>query len=464
MTTYTFDALVWESTYSEHDGDVSLSADTTSVSFVTDATISSFSYFVETDYGYGADVSLSGDYGTLLAVDLGDDDLSATFLENAAYIYAYIDTLEWGAGNETTFMSLDVVEYDSSTDTAYFLSVIVVIAGDDIGDISSVAALDDFIAGISSSTFGPPAGFGPGDDIPLEGIATISEDDDFSGSNSDDDVDLGAGNDIYNAKSGDDTVSGGLGRDTINGGNGNDTIAGNGGQDEISGGGGDDDLLGGSGKDDLSGGGGNDTLSGGGGADLLVGGAGNDTLDGDAGQDVLKGLAGRDTLNGGAGADELIGGGGRDTLDGGAGNDWLSGGAGIDILFGGNGSDEMDGGNGNDELYGGNGHDELYGGNGNDIVEGGSGDDIISGGNGDDDLYGDAGQDEFEFNSTSATGNDTIHDWEDVDTIRLFDVTADGVSVTLDGSDTLIEYGDGNVLTLIGISDTAAVISSLDFA
>lgn len=86
------------------------------------------------------------------------------------------------------------------------------------------------------------------------------------------------------------------------------------------------------GKDRLNGWGGDDLLTGRAGNDLLQGAAGNDTLHGGSGHDHLRGDAGNDRIAGDSGADRIVGGSGRDVLTGGTGNDRLFGGSGVDTF------------------------------------------------------------------------------------------------------------------------------------
>jgi VCBS repeat-containing protein len=151
----------------------------------------------------------------------------------------------------------------------------------------------------------------------------------------------------------------------------------------------------------------------------------SDTLNGTAGEDRLSGLIGNDTLNGLGGHDVLIGGIGNDKLHGGDGQDQLYG----DI--------------GNDQLFGGNGDDDLFGGLGNDTLNGG------------------AGEDQFHFGRID--GKDTISDFNTAQDSIVLD---DGISVSRykvqdtnhDGvKDLSITFSLGTLVTLLGVSDFAAV-------
>ena len=92
--------------------------------------------------------------------------------------------------------------------------------------------------------------------------------------------------------------------------------------------------------------------------------------------------------------------------------------------------------------------DTLDGGIGNDILDGGIGDDILIGGEGDD-----------TFVFLQGTGEDTVNDFvqgEDVlDVSDIFSNAADAVAASaLDGAgNTVVDFGFGNSVTLVGIND-----------
>ena len=305
-----------------------------------------------------------------------------------------------------------------------------------------------------------------------------------------------SGNDTLHGNGGNDTIFGGGGFDTIEGGDGNDILDGGTYADRVNGGNGNDRLVGGSGFDLLYGAAGNDTLLGGTEPDRLFGGdgddvlragtnigftvdglfgeGGDDSLFGEGGFDLLDGGAGNDFLDGGAQADNLYGRDGADTLVGGDGFDRLFGGADDDVAWGGEGSDGIFGDQGNDTLYGEAGNDRFFGGTGNDLIDGGEGDDTvyggagfdtITGGTGNDMLFGLFNADTFVF--VDGHGNDVIGDFEALSTFEKIDLSgvsaivslgdlnlgnAAGGAATQVGGDVIIDTGNGNNITLVGVN------------
>ena len=238
---------------------------------------------------------------------------------------------------------------------------------------------------------------------------------------SDDTLAFGAGADVVDGDGGNDTIRAGSGNDRVDGNDGNDLIFGQDGDDELHGNEGDDRIEGEEGNDRLGGGNGNDRLAGDGGNDTLFGGTGNDTLFGDAGDDELSGENGQDTLEGGSGNDRL---------------------------FGNDGDDVLRGNDGNDELQGGDGNDRLDGGNGDDRLAGGANDDLLIGGSGADTFV-------FETNFRS----DRIEDFAGEDVLQFsatrfnsFDTLRSSGALQQSGADTLIDDGNGNVLTLQNVA------------
>jgi serralysin len=274
----------------------------------------------------------------------------------------------------------------------------------------------------------------------------------FTGSGADDVTGNNADN-LIRTFAGDDMLFGGGGRDILRGDAGNDMLFGRNGHDKLFGGAGADELYGGKGRDILRGGGGNDTLEGGNHNDKLFGGGGRDILRGDAGNDMLFGRNGHDKLFGGAGSDELYGGKGRDVLRGGGGNDTLEGGNHNDKLFGGGGRDILRGGAGNDTLFGGNGHDRLIGGSGNDAARGGNGADTF--------VFSD-GHDEFTIRDFSFSDNDRLELDDDLWNGSLTARQVVNTYGTVVNGDMVLDFGDGDVIVLEGITSSRQLANYID--
>jgi hypothetical protein len=100
---------------------------------------------------------------------------------------------------------------------------------------------------------------------------------------------------------------------------------------------------------------------------------------------------------------------------------------------------------------------------GNDILLGKGGADTLGGGRGNDRLTGGEGSDIFVFNS-SGLGNDTITDFDadggagNQDFIRG---TFGDAAITQNGANTLLDFGDGDTLTLLNVN--SAQITVADF-
>ena len=399
------------------------------------------------------------------------------------------DTLDGGAGDDT-------LVGDAGSDTLYGgadKDLMVGGAGDDL--MSGGTGADTLLGGSGADTLN---GDGATHSASLPDYAAAS-------GHGNDYLDGGEGIDVLNGGGGGDTLLGGQGNDAIFGDedkaasspgylsgefHGNDYVDGEEGNDYIEGNGGDDTIFGGEGNDTIwadaaatlklsgefhgddyvDGGEGDDNISGGGDDDVLYGGAGNDKLSGDQSESgnpanmVLAGnFHGRDYLDGEDGDDSLLGDGGDDTLMGGAGRDVLYGDStetflagqyhGHDFLDGGSGDDTLYGGGGNDTLYGGDGDDTLYGDDkpenlasqfhGNDILYGGAGNDTLIGGSGADYMDGGAGDDRYE-----AGAGDTVTDASGNNTLTLVD--GDASSVSANGSDLVLDYGDSGSLTIAG--------------
>ncbi|WP_309089917.1 M10 family metallopeptidase C-terminal domain-containing protein [Phenylobacterium sp.] len=184
----------------------------------------------------------------------------------------------------------------------------------------------------------------------------------------------------------------------------------------------------------------------------LTGGAGADTLEGGAGLDFLRGEDGDDLLVGGAGFDDAHGNIGNDTVHGGDGDDWVVGGQGQDQLFGEAGFDIVYGNLGHDVCDGGAGADWVRGGQGNDVVRGGEGADWLWGDRGDDTISGGAGADDFHVQAFCAL--DYVTDFSLADGDRVFVDGGAGYTISLWGSDTVIDLGNGDRMVLAGVQLT----------
>ena len=341
--------------------------------------------------------------------------------------------------------------------------------------------------------------------VSIENVIGTSGEDSLSGDDGANLLDGGDGYDWILAGAGDDVVRGGNHVDNMWGGDGNDEMYGDDGDDGLSGGNGADilrggagaDLIfgqdgadfldGGAGTDHLHGWTGNDILLGGDGLDILHGDQNNDHLEGGAGDDFMYGGTEHDNLFGQGGADQMFGGSGNDSLYGWTGNDTLFGEDGDDVLYGDQNNDGLMGGAGNDRLYGGSEHDQLYGQEGNDLLDGGTGndqlygwtgEDTLTGGDGDDTLRGDQNDDTLNggagndilfggseddlFVFADGDGLDRVEDFTagagSVDRLDLQAVTSIGDMTELlaasrdEGADTVIDFGGGNEVTLVGVS------------
>ncbi|HEX2554612.1 MAG TPA: calcium-binding protein [Microvirga sp.] len=225
-----------------------------------------------------------------------------------------------------------------------------------------------------------------------QGIESITEIGEVTGT---------GGDDTITGIDGDDNLEGGPGNDTIDGRSGDDTLAGGVGDDALLGGAGNDALHGGEGSDRLHGGMGNDILNGGAGPDQMTGGSGDDIYTVDEVGDVVTELAGEGTDLVQSSVSFTLGGNVENLTLMGAGAINGSGNALANTILGNSAGNRLSGGAGNDTLSGGSGDDILKGGAGNDRLLGGAGDDRMFGGTGRDVMKGDAGADVFDFNRVS---------------------------------------------------------------
>lgn len=218
-------------------------------------------------------------------------------------------------------------------------------------------------------------------------------------------------------------------------------------------------------------------MTGGAGDDALLGAAAPDVLDGAGGGDTLSGRGGNDTLLGWFGDDHLFGGAGADRMKGGAGVDtahYSSAGAGVSVnLSTGIGVFDIAAGDllsGVENLVGSGFADTLTGDGADNALHGRGGRDILNGGFGDDTLTGGGGHDRFDFTAANINGlsgsfgSDRVLDFAagegPGDVLRLV-IFGDPVSFaevlahsTQVGADTVIDFGGGNAITLVGVDMT----------
>jgi hypothetical protein len=261
------------------------------------------------------------------------------------------------------------------------------------------------------------------------------------------DVSDATGIDGFTGSSHADTIFGNGGDDTINAGAGADIVDGGIGDDSLYGGDGDDQLTGGIGDDSIDGGAGDDTIyhAFGDGSDSVDGGADTDTYVYTATDAVSLGLAAGDGVTVNDGADsvtlnnvELV------KINLGADGDsvTLSG----DLSLSGVTSVTVDAGDGANTIDASGVTSStpltLTTGADGDSIIGGAGNDRITGGGGDDDLTGGLGSDTFVFAATF--GSDTIADFvTGVDHIELHGFSADDVTITPSGGDSIIDVDIG---------------------
>lgn len=206
-------------------------------------------------------------------------------------------------------------------------------------------------------------------------------------------------------------------------------------------------------------------------ATKIYGTASDDRLTGTDGENTMVGRGGNDTLRGDAADDMLKGGSGNDALHGGTGNDVIHGHKGDDLAKGEAGDDTLKMGGGDDVGKGGKGNDDISGGRGNDRLNGGQGDDRIAGDQGNDRMTGRGGMDEFEY--AKGGDKDRVTDFrDDVDEIVLDQALWDGTLsaqgvvdryATVRDGDTVFDFGGGDQLTVMNISDTSILVDDIGF-
>jgi len=302
----------------------------------------------------------------------------------------------------------------------------------------------------------------------------------------------GAGNDILYGEDGNDVLNGGTGNDVMYGGNGDDTFYVDSVLDqaiEYAGQGidtvyssmnymlGDNiEILYLTGKAGLSGTG--NAL-----ANEIYGTGGNDSIYGLGGDDVLRGYAGDDKLCGGDGNDSLYGAEGNDFVDGGAGADFMDGGIGNDTYrvdnvgdvvseFFQNGKGGIDTVSASIDYRLGSWVENLtlegsaIRATGNElanVIRGNDLDNVINGMGGNDILYGGGGADRFI--AQKGMGADTVADFgygDVIDTTAFAGVGVKPLVSTVSGG-TLIDFGNGDRVTLSGVASSHVVLGSDGF-
>ena len=326
----------------------------------------------------------------------------------------------------------------------------------------------------------------------IEDIEGSAYADDLRGNAANNQVIGGAGNDFLYGRDGDDTLWGGDGNDILIGGAGADVLNGGAGWNRISYWTSSVDLLadlqftfvntgiaaGDSyiGIQDIQGSAGNDEIRGNNYNNNIWGNAGNDVLYGRDGDDRLFGYIGDDTLSGNKGADLLNGGDGIDrasywTATAGVTADlltpWVNTGeaAGdtyvqIEELQGSGYDDILRGDDAANGIWGAAGNDLIVGRGGNDYLNAHIGRDTLDGGAGDDTLHGGGDADTFVFNA----GRDVILDFRnDLDEIQLDTALWGGQTLsaqqiintyaTVTNGSTILDFGNGNKLTINGLAN-----------
>lgn len=128
------------------------------------------------------------------------------------------------------------------------------------------------------------------------------------------------------------------------------------------------------------------------------------------------------------------------------GNDQITGSKLADIIGSGDGKDTVKAGDGADTLLGGAKADKLYGEKGNDYIWGDAGKDR---------MWGGPGSDTFQFQE--GDGKDVIVDFDakgggkKQDYIALYEGETFTARAVNKGHDTLLDFGDGDTLTLLGV-------------
>jgi len=396
-----------------------------------------------------------------------DDDLTGNASDNNIDAGVGNDRLVGGSGDDALDggTGTDTVDYSNATGSVTANMFAGTVTDDGEGDTDSISNIENFI----------------GSDFA----------DDVTGDNENNDIDGGDGDDVLRGRAGDDRLTGGDGEDTVSynlavgnvtsdlqagttsddGNGGTDTLIG---VENLTGSANIDNLRGDATDNNLLGLAGDDVLRGRVGNDRLDGGAGNDTAeyidaagsvtidlstnlasdDGDGDVDTLVSI---ENVTGSGNSDSITGDAGANTLDGGAGDDTLIGGAGADDLIGGAGIDEINysgaaglinvnldanivgnDGDGSSDIT--DSIENVTGSNFDDVISGNGVINLLSGGLGNDTLYG-------------AGGNDTLDGGSGIDEAD-YSNSAAGITVDLGlVTNQTSQDGDGGVDTLISVEN-----------
>ncbi|ESQ89545.1 hypothetical protein ABAC460_11760 [Asticcacaulis sp. AC460] len=192
----------------------------------------------------------------------------------------------------------------------------------------------------------------------------------------------------------------------------------------------------------------NINLTGNGSANSLIGNIGNNLLSGAGGHDYLDGDAGADTMDGGSGNDTFI-------VDSSGDSVVEASGGGTDIVYS-NATFSLNGLNVENLVLTGSNNINGTGGSGNNIITGNYGLNTLNGGGGNDVLTGGALADIFLFQAGFKL--DTIMDFNSAEGDKIQLSGLGSYTVTQSGTDVLVDFGSGNVITVI--TDAAANVSA----
>ena len=451
--------------------------------------------------GYAGNDSLIGGAGAdQLVGDSGNDELFGGAGDDVLQAGAGLDLIDGGDGIDT--LSYEDFFVGVSVDLSLGETQIDGVLKDSFASVENVTATirDDFIAGDGNANV----------------LLGLDGDDVFFGSGGADELDGGDGQDHLSYQSSSEAINVDLETGVGTGGDADldtlrniedvtgslfaDVVAGDGSKNILRGLSGADALSGGLADDVLDGGADNDHLLGGGNADFLVGGDGSDILEGGFGLDELRGGEGDDTLIGGWGSDtyvhETLGGhdliveghyeGIADTLDlkdfsftdatffrswekpedviislaGGASSVTLAEQVLIDhgvekVEF----SDQSiywdDLNEAANSLVGSVNDDDIYGLARVDHIDGGIGDDLLAGAQGDDVYVVRAGEGHDRIEEQQYGGDDTV---------RLAEIAAADVSISMLGSDVILSFDGGSVTLANEFQFTSGLVETIEFS